>query len=170
MHYLTERLITAGSGSMFATRWRGRRVDRAPRDALVRTVYARAFDWLVGRINTFVGGKHDADELASSTTSGCSTSSSSSASRTTRFEQLCINFANEKLQQLFLGCVFKAEAELYEAEGVPWKLIDFSDNQARRCIEHTHTQHTGTPKCACPRRRFLPFPVRPPPRLLRPDR
>ena len=45
------------------------------------------------------------------------------------FEQLCINFANEKLQQFFLTCVFKTEEELHIKEGVPWKEIEFQDNQ-----------------------------------------
>ena len=45
------------------------------------------------------------------------------------FEQLCINFCNEKLQQFFLTCVFKAEEEMHIKEGVPWKDIEFADNQ-----------------------------------------
>lgn len=42
--------------------------------------------------------------------------------------QLCINFANEKLQQFFLMCVFKEEEALHIKEGVPWKDIEFQDN------------------------------------------
>mmetsp|Transcript_86586 Transcript_86586/g.259849 ORF Transcript_86586/g.259849 Transcript_86586/m.259849 type:complete len:796 (+) Transcript_86586:74-2461(+) len=48
-------------------------------------------------------------------------------------EQLCINFANEKLQQFFLVCVFKTEEELHVKEGVPWHDIEFMDNAP--CIE-----------------------------------
>ena len=44
------------------------------------------------------------------------------------FEQLCINFANEKLQQFFLTCVFKEEEALHIKETVPWKDIEFQDN------------------------------------------
>jgi len=47
--------------------------------------------------------------------------------------QLCINFANEKLQQFFLTCVFKTEEELHIKENVPWRDIEFQDNQP--CIE-----------------------------------
>ncbi|KAF1774757.1 GAF domain-like [Phytophthora cactorum] len=45
------------------------------------------------------------------------------------FEQLCINFANETLQQQFNDYVFKAEQREYESQGVDWKYIEFCDNQ-----------------------------------------
>lgn len=45
------------------------------------------------------------------------------------FEQLCINFANEKLQQFFVGHIFKLEQKEYLKEDIVWKNIKFSDNQ-----------------------------------------
>ena len=45
-----------------------------------------------------------------------------------RFEQLCINFANEKLQQKFTQDVFRGVQEEYAEEGIPWKSIEFVDN------------------------------------------
>ena len=45
-----------------------------------------------------------------------------------RFEQLCINFANEKLQQKFTEDVFKTVQLEYEAEGLLWEHIVFQDN------------------------------------------
>mmetsp|Transcript_27438 Transcript_27438/g.32442 ORF Transcript_27438/g.32442 Transcript_27438/m.32442 type:complete len:2067 (+) Transcript_27438:95-6295(+) len=45
------------------------------------------------------------------------------------FEQLCINYANERLQQLFNTATFRAEEDAYKAEGVPFEPIMFADNQ-----------------------------------------
>ena len=45
-----------------------------------------------------------------------------------RFEQLCINYANEKLQQRFTQDVFKAVQAEYQAEGIRWELITYEDN------------------------------------------
>lgn len=46
------------------------------------------------------------------------------------FEQLCINYANEKLQQLFTHHIFKLEAAMYQREGVETGSVTFEDNQA----------------------------------------
>ena len=45
------------------------------------------------------------------------------------FEQLCINFANEQLQQFFVKHVFKLEQDEYARENIVWKYIDYQDNQ-----------------------------------------
>lgn len=46
------------------------------------------------------------------------------------FEQFCINFANEHLQQFFVLHIFKLEQEEYLAEQISWNHIDFKDNCA----------------------------------------
>ena len=57
------------------------------------------------------------------------------------FEQLCINFANEKLHQFFLKFVFKAEEDLYASECVAWTKIEYQDNQG--CIDLIEKSPTG---------------------------
>lgn len=45
------------------------------------------------------------------------------------FEQLCINYCNEKLQQLFIELVLKQEQEEYEREGIKWVKIEYFNNK-----------------------------------------
>ena len=45
-----------------------------------------------------------------------------------RYEQFCINYANEKLQEFFNDHIFKLEEEVYRTEGLEWSPIKFVDN------------------------------------------
>lgn len=44
------------------------------------------------------------------------------------FEQFCINYCNEKLQQLFIELVLKQEQEEYRREGITWQNIEYFNN------------------------------------------
>ncbi|KAL2093411.1 hypothetical protein ACEWY4_010723 [Coilia grayii] len=94
------------------------------RDALAKHIYARLFDWIVARINTALkaAGKEHCF-IGVLDIYGFETFEVNS------FEQFCINYANEKLQQQFNLHVFKLEQEEYMKEDIPWILIDFHDNQ-----------------------------------------
>uniref|UniRef100_A0A8C7YNI6 Unconventional myosin-Vc n=1 Tax=Oryzias sinensis TaxID=183150 RepID=A0A8C7YNI6_9TELE len=96
----------------------------AARDALAKQTYAHLFDCIVNRINTAlqVPGKPHAF-IGVLDIYGFETFDINS------FEQFCINYANEKLQQQFNLHVFKLEQEEYMKEDIPWTLIDFYDNQ-----------------------------------------
>ncbi|KAM9351640.1 unconventional myosin-Vc [Symphorus nematophorus] len=94
------------------------------RDALAKQIYAHLFDCVINRINTAlkVPGKQHAF-IGVLDIYGFETFDINS------FEQFCINYANEKLQQQFNLHVFKLEQEEYMKEDIPWTLIDFYDNQ-----------------------------------------
>ncbi|XP_054633861.1 unconventional myosin-Vc isoform X1 [Dunckerocampus dactyliophorus] len=100
--------------------------DRAvnSRDALAKQIYAHLFDCIIKRINKAlqVPGKQHAF-IGVLDIYGFETFDINS------FEQFCINYANEKLQQQFNLHVFKLEQEEYMKEDIPWTLIDFYDNQ-----------------------------------------
>lgn len=97
------------------------------RDALAKSLYSRLFDWLVQAVNRkigYVGGSE-----RTSRTVGILDIYGFESFDTNSFEQLCINLANEKLQQAFNAHVFKAEQEEYSSEGIKWSYIEFVDNQ-----------------------------------------
>ncbi|XP_062160286.1 myosin-15 [Alnus glutinosa] len=96
----------------------------ASRDALAKTVYARLFDWLVDKINRSVG-----QDLNSRVQIGVLDIYGFECFKHNSFEQFCINFANEKLQQHFNEHVFKMEQEEYSKEEINWSYIEFIDNQ-----------------------------------------
>ncbi|CAL9696918.1 unnamed protein product [Knipowitschia caucasica] len=94
------------------------------RDALAKQIYAHLFDCIISRINTALkvpGNQHAFIGVLD--IYGFETFDINS------FEQFCINYANEKLQQQFNLHVFKLEQEEYMKEDIPWTLIDFYDNQ-----------------------------------------
>ncbi|XP_068326692.1 myosin-15-like [Pyrus communis] len=94
------------------------------RDALAKTVYSRLFDWLVDKINTSVG-----QDVTSQLQIGVLDIYGFECFKDNSFEQFCINFANEKLQQHFNEHVFKMEQEEYSKEEIDWSYIEFIDNQ-----------------------------------------
>nr|AAM44879.1 Putative myosin heavy chain [Oryza sativa Japonica Group] len=94
------------------------------RDALAKTVYAQLFDWLVDNINMSIG-----QDMESRALIGVLDIYGFECFKYNSFEQLCINFANEKLQQHFNKHVFKMEQEEYKTEEINWSYIEFVDNQ-----------------------------------------
>lgn len=87
-----------------------------------QAMYDRLFTWIVGRIN-------DATELRNEVTHGkCSVIGvldiyGFEIFDNNSFEQLCINYCNEKLQQLFIELVLKQEQEEYQREGIQWEEV-----------------------------------------------
>ncbi|EOA15895.1 hypothetical protein CARUB_v10003985mg [Capsella rubella] len=96
----------------------------ASRDTLAKTVYAHLFDWLVDKINKSVGQDPDSRFQI-----GVLDIYGFECFKNNSFEQFCINFANEKLQQHFNEHVFKMEQDEYRKEEINWSYIEFIDNQ-----------------------------------------
>ena len=97
------------------------------RDALSKSMYSRLFDWLVSAINRKIGSLGGTGRT--SKTIGILDIYGFESFDKNSFEQLCINLANEKLQQAFNAHVFKGEQEEYADEGIDWSYVDFIDNQ-----------------------------------------
>nr|XP_020447983.1 unconventional myosin-Va isoform X4 [Monopterus albus] len=94
------------------------------RDALSKHIYAKLFNWIVEHVNkALIASVKQHSFIGVLDIYGFETFEVNS------FEQFCINYANEKLQQQFNMHVFKLEQEEYMREQIPWTLIDFYDNQ-----------------------------------------
>uniref|UniRef100_H3CXZ8 Myosin VA n=1 Tax=Tetraodon nigroviridis TaxID=99883 RepID=H3CXZ8_TETNG len=94
------------------------------RDALSKHIYAKLFNWIVEHVNkALITSVKQHSFIGVLDIYGFETFEVNS------FEQFCINYANEKLQQQFNMHVFKLEQEEYMKEQIPWTLIDFYDNQ-----------------------------------------
>ncbi|KAG6634503.1 myosin-2-like [Carya illinoinensis] len=99
------------------------------RDALAKFIYASMFDWLVEQINKSleVGKRRTGRSISILDIYGFE------SFQRNGFEQFCINYANERLQQHFNRHLFKLEQEDYELDGVDWTKVDFEDNQ--ECLD-----------------------------------
>uniref|UniRef100_A0A7N9AXE1 Myosin Ic, paralog a n=1 Tax=Mastacembelus armatus TaxID=205130 RepID=A0A7N9AXE1_9TELE len=117
------------------------------RDALAKAVYGRTFTWLVEKINQslavkvgisiiilwgcccdlpfncMMGTFYDSSVIGLLDIYGFEVLQHNS------FEQFCINYCNEKLQQLFIELTLRSEQEEYETEGIAWETVKYFDNK-----------------------------------------
>ncbi|XP_032059649.1 unconventional myosin-Vb-like [Aythya fuligula] len=120
-----RKLVTAGETYLKPL---SRQQALDSRDALAKHMYGQVFRWMASRVNRALRspeGHH--------TSIGILDIYGFEMFEFNSFEQFCINYANEKLQQLFNLHVFKLEQEEYVTEEIPWVFVDFCDNQP--CIE-----------------------------------
>ncbi|KAJ3012294.1 UNVERIFIED_CONTAM: Myosin type-2 heavy chain 1 [Siphonaria sp. JEL0065] len=99
------------------------------RDSVTKVIYTKLFDWLVRAINKNL----KRDSTPEQQFIGVLDIYGFEHFTINSFEQFCINYANEKLQQEFNAHVFRNEQEEYVQEGIQWTMIEFSDNQ--QCID-----------------------------------
>ncbi|CAN0296640.1 unnamed protein product, partial [Scytosiphon promiscuus] len=107
--------------------------------ALLKHIYRQLFAWINWKINAVfdfpveveaVPGEEAGAKASEPAFIGILDIFGFEITKTNGFEQLCINFANEVLQQEFNRHIFVLEQEEYEAEGLEVESIPFRDNQA----------------------------------------
>ena len=96
---------------------------------LSKSLYSRLFDWLVKRCNGTLDTKNRRQYFI-----GVLDIAGFEIFEFNSFEQLCINYTNERLQQFFNHHMFVLEQEEYKKEGIVWEFIDFGLDLAA-CIE-----------------------------------
>lgn len=152
---LTQRIVVA-RGEEIKTELTVERAADA-RDALAKTIYGALFLWVVDQVNKSIKWEND-DEVRSSV--GVLDIFGFECFAINSFEQLCINFTNEALQQQFNKFIFKLEQAEYEAEKIDWAFISFPDNQD--CLDTIQQKKTGVlamldDECRLPRGSDLNF-------------
>ncbi|XP_044287133.1 unconventional myosin-Vb [Varanus komodoensis] len=125
-HWLSHRKLVTAAETFVKTMSHSQVVNA--RNALAKHIYAQLFNWIVQHINKAL---HTTVKQHSFI--GVLDIYGFETFEMNSFEQFCINYANEKLQQQFNSHVFKLEQEEYMKEQIPWTLIDFYDNQP--CID-----------------------------------
>ncbi|TDH03366.1 hypothetical protein EPR50_G00162150 [Perca flavescens] len=99
-------------------------------EALAKAMYERLFRWILARVNKTL----DKSKRQSSSFLGILDIAGFEIFEDNSFEQLCINYTNERLQQLFNHTMFVLEQEEYKREGIQWSFIDFGLD-LQPCIE-----------------------------------
>ncbi|WVZ66362.1 hypothetical protein U9M48_015595 [Paspalum notatum var. saurae] len=119
---LSTRKIRAGNDSIVKKLTLMQAIDA--RDALAKSIYANLFDWIVEQTNHSLGSGRK-----------CTWRSISildiygfECFNKNGFEQFCINYANERLQQHFNRHLFKLQQEEYLEDGIDWAPVEFVDN------------------------------------------
>ncbi|CAL1534478.1 unnamed protein product [Lymnaea stagnalis] len=127
--YLSDKL----TGRIMDSKWGGKtesiemklNVQQAEftRDALAKTIYSRVFDYLVESVNKAMQKDHEVVNIGILDIYGFEIFAKNG------FEQFCINYVNEKLQQIFIELTLKAEQEEYVTEGIKWTAIEYFNNK-----------------------------------------
>ncbi|QLQ78119.1 hypothetical protein HG537_0A03660 [Torulaspora globosa] len=96
----------------------------AVKDALAKAIYNNLFEWIVERVNISLQAFPGADKSI-----GILDIYGFEIFEHNSFEQICINYVNEKLQQIFIQLTLKSEQDTYEREQIKWTPIKYFDNK-----------------------------------------
>ena len=117
-------------------------------EALIKATYSALFTHIVRRVNESIAmddqgasPRHAAASHAQLARIGVLDIFGFESFEHNSFEQLCINYCNEALQQQFNRFVFKLEQQEYEREGIEWSFINFPDNQ--EILDLIEKRHDG---------------------------
>lgn len=123
---LTTRTIFAHGDTVVSNM--GVDQSRDVRDAFVKGIYGRMFVQIVNKINAAIYKPKQSTQHYR-TSIGVLDIFGFENFNVNSFEQFCINYANENLQQFFVQHIFKLEQEEYNLEAINWQHIEFVDNQ-----------------------------------------
>ncbi len=123
---LTERVLSVGKVVVQYKVQEARDV----RDSMAKTLYSLLFEWIIRKINVTLekNGLDASTQYGRCRIIGLLDIFGFESFVTNSFEQLCINYCNEKLNNHFNEHVFKNELAIYESEGVEIEELDFKDN------------------------------------------
>ncbi|KAH8679896.1 myosin-1 [Tricladium varicosporioides] len=120
---ITIRILTPRNGEVIESPANPAQA-MATRDALAKAIYNNLFDWIVDRVNVSLKARgQTAHSIGILDIYGFEIFEKNS------FEQLCINYVNEKLQQIFIQLTLKTEQEEYAREQIQWTPIKYFDNK-----------------------------------------
>jgi myosin-1 len=123
IHGITIRILTPRNGEVIESPANVAQAT-ATRDALAKAIYNNLFDWIVERVNRSLRARQ-----STSNSIGILDIYGFEIFEKNSFEQLCINYVNEKLQQIFIQLTLKTEQEEYAREKIKWTPISYFDNK-----------------------------------------
>eukprot|EP00457_Paulinella_chromatophora_P000941 gb/GEZN01000943.1/.p1 GENE.gb/GEZN01000943.1/~~gb/GEZN01000943.1/.p1 ORF type:complete len:1030 (+),score=139.44 gb/GEZN01000943.1/:99-3188(+) len=127
---LISRQYNAGKGQKAIQTHLNKEQAEYTRDSLAKIIYFRLFDQVVRFINKAISTENMEEvNINDTVTIGVLDIYGFEIFESNSFEQFCINFVNEKLQQIFIAKVIQLEQEEYKAEGIQWEPVDYFNNK-----------------------------------------
>ncbi|XP_072905181.1 unconventional myosin-Id-like [Hemitrygon akajei] len=126
---LLHRTVATGGGEVIEKQHTSQEATYG-RVAFAKAIYERLFCWIVDHINTVIAVKgYDPRIHGKNTVIGVLDIYGFEIFDSNSFEQFCINYCNEKLQQLFIELILRQEQAEYQREGIEWQHVDYFNNQ-----------------------------------------